>query len=74
MRFLSRRLPGGERAAHAGWSDEAVTKMVQAYTHAGYQGRLYELDAASQGRLSPSLGHRFVVGRPAHVSERATVT
>jgi hypothetical protein len=39
--------PEENAAARAGCSEEAVTKMVEAYTHAGYQRRLDELDATS---------------------------
>jgi integrase len=65
-------LPDAAIAAQAGWSERAITKMVETYAHAVDDRRLDEIDAAFQKLPAPS--GVLLVGRADHVSERQTLT
>jgi hypothetical protein len=65
-------LPDAAIAAQAGWSERAVTKMVETYAHAVDDRRLDEIDAAFQQRL-PTPSSQLLEGRAADVSKRATL-
>jgi len=65
-------LPDAAIAAQAGWSERAVTKMVETYAHAVDDRRLDQIDAAFQQRL-PTPSSQLLEGRAADVSKRATL-
>jgi len=71
-RLTGARYGPGDRLA-AGGSERAATKLVETYARAVDEHRLDEIDAALQGRPPTPFGV-LLVGNPAHVSERETLT
>jgi hypothetical protein len=69
-----RNLPDAAIAAQAGWSEQAITKMVATYAHAVDERRLDEIDRAFDGQAPVPFPHasspKTQVG-PSHTGQLA---